>query len=53
MKLSKKAIEEFKKICKKEYGTEISDEQAQREGKRLLKLFQVTYKPIETEMKNG
>jgi hypothetical protein len=46
MRLSKKAIEELKDIYYREYGKEISDEEAQEMGQNLLSLFKVIYRPI-------
>lgn len=41
MRLSKQAIEEFKKIIKKDYGKDITDEEAQELGVSLLRLTRV------------
>jgi hypothetical protein len=41
MNLSKKAIEEFKAIIKKDYGKDITDEEAQELGVTLLRLTRV------------
>jgi len=46
MRLSKQAIEEFKKIYREEFGKEISDEEAQEMGEGLLSLFKIIYRPI-------
>lgn len=46
MKLSKKALEEFKDIYKAEYGIELSDAEAMDKGYRLLRLFRAIYKPV-------
>jgi len=46
MRLSKEAIEEFKKIYREEFGKKISDEEAQEKGQRLLSLFKIIYRPI-------
>jgi len=46
MRLSKKAIKEFKEIYWKELGKKISDEEAQEKGQRLLSLFKIIYRPI-------
>lgn len=46
MKLSKKAIEEFKEIYKNKYGEEISDEEAYEKGRRLIRLFKLIYQSI-------
>lgn len=44
MGLSKKAIKDFKKIYRKEYGDTISDEKAQEKGQNLLLLFEMIYR---------
>lgn len=48
MQLSKEAIEEFKQIYKEEFGEEISDQETQEQGSRLIALFktlwQIEYK---------
>jgi len=44
--ISKKALEEFKKIYKEEFGSDISDEEALEKATNLLNLFRVIYKPI-------
>lgn len=49
MRLSKKAIKEFKEIYYKEFGRTISDEEAQEKGQSLLSLFKIIYRPIPTE----
>lgn len=46
MVLSKKAIKEFKVIYKKEFGKDISDEEANTKGLELLRFFKLIYKPI-------
>lgn len=43
--LSKDAIKEFQEIYTKEYGEEISFEEAQEKGERLVRLYKVIYKP--------
>ena len=49
MRLSKKAIKEFKDIYKREFGKNISDEEAQEKGQSLLSLFKIIYHIIPTE----
>jgi len=39
--LSHKAVEEYRKIFKKEFGEDISYEEAEQQGTRLLKLFEI------------
>lgn len=46
MQLSKKAIEEYKKIFLEESRKELSDEEANRQGIQLLRLMKLIYKPI-------
>lgn len=42
--LSKKSIEEYKRIYKKEFGKEISDEEALEQGTRLVNFFEILHK---------
>lgn len=44
--LSDEAIEEFRKLYKKHYKTDISFEEARRRGQNLVNLFEVVYRPI-------
>ncbi len=46
MSLSKESIDEFKRIWKKHFGTDISDEKAREDGGRLLRLVEIIYKPM-------
>jgi len=46
MRLSKRAIKEFKEIYEKEFGEPISDEKAQELGQNLISLFKIIYRPI-------
>jgi len=46
MTLSKQAIEEFKEICKKESGKELSDKDAYDMATNLLLAFEAVYKPM-------
>ena len=41
--LPKKAIEEFKKIYKKSYGIELSDEEITDKANRLVNLYKAVY----------
>jgi hypothetical protein len=45
MKLSQKAIDEFKAIYREEFGDEISDDKAQEMGLGLLKLLRLLLTP--------
>jgi hypothetical protein len=47
--LSKKELEDFKTIWRKEFGTEISDQEATDQAINLLTLFNAVYKPIKSE----
>ena len=44
MSLSKGSIEEFKKIWKKEFKEDISDQKAYEEGTRFINFFKLLYK---------
>lgn len=46
MRLSQKAIADFKKIYLNNFGVNISDEEANGKGLELLNFFQLIYKPI-------
>jgi hypothetical protein len=39
MHLSKQAIEDFKEICRDEFGVELSDAEAEQHALRVLNLF--------------
>jgi hypothetical protein len=47
--LSKKALDEFKAIWKKEFGEEPSDEVVLEQATKLLTLMNAVYKPIKKE----
>jgi hypothetical protein len=49
MALSKEAIKEFKEIYFKEFGEEISDQEAREEAESLISLFKIIYRPIPEE----
>ena len=42
--LSKQAIEEYQKIFKEEYGQELTFAEAEEQGTRLLKFFEILIK---------
>lgn len=44
--ISNQAILEYRQIYKKEFGEEISLEEAAEQGMKLLKLFEIIYRPI-------
>jgi hypothetical protein len=46
MRISSEAIEEFKKIYKEEFGDDLTDDQAQECGLRVLRLFQLLLQPL-------
>jgi len=46
MHIPKKDLDEFKRIFKKDYGEELSDEEAQRIAGKLINLFKIIYRPI-------
>lgn len=47
--LSKKALEDFKAIWRKQFNEDITDEKATEEAINLLNLFNVIYRPIKKE----
>jgi hypothetical protein len=49
MRLSTKAISEFKQIYKNQFGVELTDDETNTKGLELLKFFQVMSKPIPKE----
>ncbi len=44
--LSKEQIEKFKSLYKKRFGKDISDAEAYESGIKLLRLVELTYKPM-------
>ena len=50
--LSKKALDEFKEIWRKQFGEEISDQKALEEGTSLITLFNAVYRPIKKSWLN-
>ena len=44
--LSRQALNDFKSIYKQEFGEDISDQEAKEKGEKLLRLFDIIYKPI-------
>ncbi|RLA95741.1 MAG: hypothetical protein DRG83_18185 [Deltaproteobacteria bacterium] len=53
MKLSKKAIEEYKEIYQRQFGTRLSDREAYEEASDLLRLFKVIYPPLPSDLKKA
>ena len=47
--LSQKAIQEFKNIWKQENGADISDDFANRRGRKLLEIFDEIYRPVKKD----
>jgi hypothetical protein len=47
--VSQKALDDFKKVWKEEFGEEPSDEVAIAQATNLLSLFNVIYRPIKQE----
>ena len=43
MKLSKKAVEEYKRIYRKCFGEELKDREAYESARKLLELFKAVY----------
>jgi hypothetical protein len=46
MRLDADAIKEFKAIWKEEFGEELSDDEAQEHGLRVLRLFALLLRPV-------
>lgn len=46
MGISKEALAKFKEIYRKEYGEDISDEEALKQATSLLRLMKIIYRPI-------
>lgn len=44
--LSRKAVNDYQAAFKKVHGKEISYDEAQRQGLKLLRSFQLVYRPI-------
>lgn len=49
--LSDKAIEEYQNIYFKEFGEQISKEEARKQGTSLVNLYKLIYKPIPSDKK--
>ena len=47
--ISKESLEEFKKIYRKRFGKDISDQDALESATKLLNLLRVVYKPMTKE----
>lgn len=50
--LSKQAIEKYQKIFKEEFGQEITIAEAEEQGTRLLKFFEILIKIDQRNKKN-
>ncbi|OHB23819.1 MAG: hypothetical protein A3J67_03045 [Parcubacteria group bacterium RIFCSPHIGHO2_02_FULL_48_10b] len=46
MRLSAKAIDEFKQLYKEKYGEELTDLVASEAANRLVRMIEIVYKPI-------
>ena len=46
MQLSKKAIDDFKKIYLEEFRVDLTDEEANKKGMELLEFLKLIYQPI-------
>lgn len=53
MKLSKEAIDEFKRIYLKQFKKQLSNEEANEKGVELLEFFKLIYKPVAKDFKSG
>ena len=49
--LSNKAIEEYRQIYKKEFGTELALEDARESAENFMRIFQLVYRPMRKEVK--
>lgn len=49
MRLSMKAITDFKAIYKNRFGIDLTDDEANRNGLELLELFQFIYRRVPAE----
>ena len=49
MKLSKKAVDDFKKIYFEEFKVTLTDYEANKKGLSLLEFIKLIYKPIPVE----
>lgn len=49
MTVSPKALEEYKKIYRKQFGKDISDADALEQATKLLRLMEIIYKPMTKE----
>lgn len=49
MPISQDAIKEFKEIYYKEFGSILSDEEAEEKGTNLISLFKIIYRQIPDE----
>lgn len=53
MSLSQQAVLDYQQIYKKVHGKDISYEEALNQGLKLLRLFQLIYRPIPKQDRNG
>ena len=52
MEITQKALEEFKKIYKKEFGEDLSDDEALEIAQRVLGFFSLIYRPLPNQEKS-
>ena len=50
--LSKQAVMEFQKIYKQKFDEDISYEEAEKQGVKLLRLFRIIYRPVPKDWLN-
>lgn len=53
MELDEKSIQEFIRVYRSAYGEELSLEEARETATRLLRLYQIVYRPTPQELANG
>lgn len=46
LELSRESVDELKEIYKEDFGKELSDTEALEMGQRLVRLFQIIYRPF-------
>jgi hypothetical protein len=51
--LSKESIEEFKEIYKKDYGVDLTNEEATKFATKFLNLMKIVYRPIKKSDSNN
>lgn len=51
MKLSEKALREFKRAYEQEFKESITDEEAERAAERLVRVIQIILQPLPSELR--